>query len=188
MYARLSTCQRIRQTRTRVGCQLFIVLTMACALPGCATQYKPMTWAGGFDDFRITEDTFEVTFRGNRHTLRETVSRYVFRRAAEVTLAHRFTHFTPTLEVDRTSFATVYQSAGYGGINACQPFLYESSGGYSSTIERPAVMMRIQCFNEPLPEVEGLIDAAAFLEYNYPEADEAGTRTDDPPHRGNEGS
>ena len=169
MYARLSTCQRIRQTRTRVGCQLFIVLTMACALPGCATQYKPMTWAGGFDDFRITEDTFEVTFRGNSHTLRETVSRYVFRRSAEVTIAHGFTHFIPILEVDRTSFATVYQSASYGGINACQPFLYESSGGYSSTIERPAVMMRIQCFNEPLPEVEGLIDAAAFLEYNYPE-------------------
>ncbi len=168
MTDRSATNPPIRLTLTRVGLGFLVVMPIACALPGCATPYKPMTWAGGFDDFRITEDTFEVTFRGNSRTARETVSRYVFRRAAEVTIAHGFTHFAPIFEVDRTRVGTVYQSAGYGGVYGHGPYLYDTSGGFSTTIEQPAVMMRIQCFNEPLPDSDGLVDAAKFLEYNYP--------------------
>ena len=168
--------QSARENATQLGRRsLMCVLFAASAvglLSGCATPYKPMGWTGGYDDFRITEDTFEVTFKGNGYTASERVSRYVFRRASEVTLLHGFTHFIPLFEADRTRFSTMYHSSGYATAHATGQTAhgYGSSTGYSSTIEKPGTTMRIRCFNEPVPELDGLIDAHDFLSYNYPEA------------------
>ena len=142
---------RTQMRRTRIAGQV-LCLVCVIVLGGCATKYQPMGFAGGYDDFRITKDTFEITFRGNGRTAAETVSRYVFRRASEVTLLHGFTHFVPLVETDQT------RSYVHG------------SGGNTHTIVRPGLTMRIRCFKNPLSHADGLVEARQFLDLNFPDS------------------
>jgi hypothetical protein len=166
----------MRRLSIRFACQTqiraVIMVSVVALLSGCATQYKPRGWTGGYDDFRISEDAFEVTFKGNGYTASETVSRYVFRRASEVTLSHGFTHFLPLSEMDRSRFGTIYHSSGHATahMSGNTAYGYGTSTGYSSTIKKPGTTMRIRCFKDPLPDVDDLIDAHYFLEHNYPES------------------
>jgi len=137
---------------------------------GCATPYQKMGFGGGYDDFRVTENEFEITFRGNGHTAQEQVSRYVLRRASEVTLQNGYTHFEPMAEQDRTRVGYYHASHGTAYAPRGTRTVYGSSSGYSKPIVKPAKAVRIRCYKPPLPQVEGLVDAEAFLRYNYPEA------------------
>lgn len=128
---------------------LFLVVVIGM---GCATPYQKMGYRGGYDDFRISADTVEVTFRGNGHTSRETVSRYLLRRASEVTLQSGYTHFAPLTETDHSAV-----------------YVYGNDGKVRSGV-KPRLTMRIQCFRSPRDDVPGLIDAQEFLEYNFPQA------------------
>lgn len=128
---------------------LFLAVVFGMA---CATPYQKMGYRGGYDDFRIGEDTVEVTFRGNAHTSRETVSRYLLRRASEVTLKNGYTHFAPLSETDHSAV-----------------YVYGNDGKVRSGV-KPRLTMRIQCFRALQDDVPGLIDAQEFLEYNFPQA------------------
>jgi hypothetical protein len=80
-------------------------LLAASALSGCetATPYQPLhapgsRASGGYYDHQIEANRFEVGFRGNALTSRETVERYLLYRSAELTLAQGFDWFE---DVDR---------------------------------------------------------------------------------------
>jgi len=150
----------------------FSLVCVMSSLSGCATPYQKRGLTGGYDDFRITEDTFEVKFAGDGYTRPEKVGKYVLRRASEVRLLHGFVSFLPLGQTDESGYMTMYSSSGqahaYGDYQAAHA--YGSSSGYGVTIRKPETSMRIKCFNEPSPEIEGLIDARQFLEYNFHEA------------------
>jgi len=148
-----------------------------CLLPiiaGCATPYGKLFGRFGYDDFRITNDVFEVSFSGNAATPPSVASRYVFRRAAEVCLESGFLHFTPLTQTDQSLYGSFNTASGsgqshyYPGSNMA--FSHGSASGISAPFRMPAISMRIKCFGVVPPKVEGVVDAKQFLMFNYPEA------------------
>ena len=139
-----------RISLTRMLVAVFAIgVVSGCATP---TQYQKLAGRFGYNDFRMAADTFEVTFSGNGRTPWETVSSYVMRRAAEVTIGHGFSHF---ITLDRSDQSKTY---------------IRGTDKVTATVVRPAIRLRIRCFKQPLPDSSELIDAREFLVFNYPES------------------
>jgi hypothetical protein len=68
---------------------VFALLMMACS----PTSYRPQTLSGGYSDTRMNADTFNVIFRANRYTSRQTAETYALYRAAELTVESGFDYF-----------------------------------------------------------------------------------------------
>ncbi|WP_066796078.1 CC0125/CC1285 family lipoprotein [Sphingomonas soli] len=97
---------------------LAAALIGSAALGGCmtATPYQPATAsssANGYSDQQIESNRFQVSFRGNSLTARETVERYLLFRAAELTLQRGFDHFI-LVSKDTETQTTTYRSPGFG--------------------------------------------------------------------------
>lgn len=76
-----------------------LALTLSLAVAGCAT---PTTFhpaadttvnSPGYSDKQLSADTYRVNFTGNSVTSRDTVDRYLFYRAAQLTLQKGFRTF-----------------------------------------------------------------------------------------------
>jgi hypothetical protein len=97
---------------------LAVALAGSVALSGCmtATPYQPATTAsaGGYSDQQIESDRFQVSFRGNSLTARETVERYLLFRAAELSLQRGFDHFI-LVSKDTETKTDTYRTPGFGG-------------------------------------------------------------------------
>ena len=78
---------------------LAALATGALLLAGCATEttYRPATGQGfsrtGYSDRMIEPGRFLVSFAGNSVTSRDTVERYLFFRAAELTLQNGYDYY-----------------------------------------------------------------------------------------------
>jgi hypothetical protein len=93
--------------------------TSTLLVAGCATEtrYRPATGQGfsrtGYSDRQIEPGRFLVSFQGNSVTSRDTVERYLFFRAAELTLQQGYDYF---LMADRdTNLQSRTYSTGVGG-------------------------------------------------------------------------
>ncbi|MHC4432499.1 MAG: CC0125/CC1285 family lipoprotein [Planctomycetota bacterium] len=76
--------------------KLIVSLVLVAGLFGCeATPYQKLgtTPAGGHSEEAMSQDTFYVKFSANNHTSPKVVCRYLYRRAAEVTLRYGFQFF-----------------------------------------------------------------------------------------------
>ncbi|AXJ96179.1 MULTISPECIES: CC0125/CC1285 family lipoprotein [unclassified Sphingomonas] len=89
---------------------------------GCATEttYRPATGQGfnrtGYSERRIEPDRFIVSFAGNSVTSRDTVERYLFFRAAELTLQNGYDYFVMAdRDTDRQTRTYTTPGFGYGG-------------------------------------------------------------------------
>ena len=70
-------------------------------LAGCSTNYHQKGFFGdGYSDYRINQDKFAVTFRGNEYTDSENVRRFAMMRAAELTVQNGFHYFKIVSEKD----------------------------------------------------------------------------------------
>jgi len=69
------------------------VIGASIILSSCATPYQPEGLTGGYKDFEINKNTYQVLFRGNGWTSASVVRRYVLRRAAELTLQNHYKYF-----------------------------------------------------------------------------------------------
>ena len=94
--------------------------TSTLMVAGCATEtrYRPATGTGfyrtGFSDRQIEPNRFLVSFQGNSVTSRDTVERYLFFRAAELTLQNGYDSFVMAdRDTDRQS--RTYTTPGFGG-------------------------------------------------------------------------
>ena len=73
---------------------LLLAFLPLLAIAGCATVYqKEGIFSNGYSDFRLSQDTFVVTFRANEHTAPEAVMQYALQRASELVLKKGFSHF-----------------------------------------------------------------------------------------------
>lgn len=70
-----------------------VALSAVCLLTGCATAYQPDGVTGGYSDQRLSADTEQVSFRGNRFNSPETLHSYLLRRCADVTIQNGYTYF-----------------------------------------------------------------------------------------------
>lgn len=72
----------------------FLAILPLISLFGCATVYqKEGVFTNGYSDYRVSPDTFVVTFRANEHTSPENVMQYALKRAAKLAIKNGFTHF-----------------------------------------------------------------------------------------------
>ena len=107
-------------------------LTVLLALSGCATTYQPRGFTGGFRDFKLTDDTYMVSFLANAFTSPEAVQIYLLYRCAELTVEKGFEYFVQTESVSQSQTG---QNPLAGGPVITKP-------GHATTIrmfrERPA--------------------------------------------------
>ncbi|HVF93474.1 MAG TPA: hypothetical protein VM900_04090 [Sphingomonas sp.] len=100
---------------------------------GCATEttYRPATGQGfartGYSDRQIEPNRFLVSFSGNSVTSRDTVERYLFFRAAELTLQNGFDYFVMA-DRDTDRQTQTYTTPGFGGFGG-GGFGYGGFGG-----------------------------------------------------------
>ncbi len=94
--------------------------TSTLMVAGCATEtrYRPATGQGfnrtGYSDRRIEPNRFLVNFQGNSVTSRDTVERYLFFRAAELTLQNGYDYFVMA-DRDTDRQTRTYSTPGFGG-------------------------------------------------------------------------
>ena len=62
-------------------------------LIGCATTYHPENLTGGYTDFRQTDTTYRVRFKGNNYTSHDKVEQFLLYRCAELTTQLGYDHF-----------------------------------------------------------------------------------------------
>jgi hypothetical protein len=76
------------------------LLLAACAVN--PTPYQPLGEEGGFEETRLQERIFRVSFRGNRYTAETDVIDFLFLRSAELTRQNGFSHFAVQQDFGRT--------------------------------------------------------------------------------------
>ncbi|RIJ14241.1 hypothetical protein D1227_16215 [Henriciella mobilis] len=92
---------------------LLTALVSATLLAACqtATPYGPMDGQYGYSDQQIESDRYQVAFRGNSATPRETVEAFLLYRAAELTVANGADYF---MVVERaTDTSSTWRAAGH---------------------------------------------------------------------------
>lgn len=72
--------------RMVVGC-------LALLVAGCVTTYQPRGAGGGYQDEKISEDTYRVTYYASGSTSRPVLLKYFLYRCAELTLANGYPYF-----------------------------------------------------------------------------------------------
>ena len=129
----------------------------ALLLAGCSTSYHQKGFFGdGYTDYRVNQDKFAVTFRGNEYTDSEDVRRFALTRAAELTLQNGFRYFKVLSEKDVSRQAVETSTTEHD----------ESVVTRKVKKQAPGIDLMIRCFDQ---EPDGdAIDAREFLSYNQP--------------------
>ena len=94
------------------------VLMLAMAACATSTPYGPASSSGGygFNEQRIEDNRYRISFRGNSLTSRETVENFLLFRAAELTVQNGYDYFI-VVEGDtetRTSYSIPANPAFFG--------------------------------------------------------------------------
>jgi len=137
----------------------FILTTglITLLLAGCATSYHQKGFFGdGYSDYRVNQDKFAVTFRGNEFTDSEDVRRFALVRAAELTLQNGFRYFKILSEKD-VSRQAVETSTKENEISTLRRKVKKQA---------PGIDLMIRCFDQQ-PDGDA-IDAREFISYNQP--------------------
>ena len=132
---------------------------LICILGCRATPYQKLgtTSTGGYSDKRISDNIFYIRFIANSNTPARVVCRYLYRRAAEVTLENGFLYFTVMRGPDQlTERREFYPSEDY--FKDMEPPL-EADVPVSHWLK-----MTIQCYvNLPEEYDMRIIDAREYL-------------------------
>ena len=138
---------------------IMISLAILICIGACQpTSYQRVgtTLRGGYSDGRFSEDTFYVKFVANYNTSTDTLQKYLYRRAAELTVRHGFRYFAVVRDsCPLTKYQIKYQSredaqAGIDGMDVEVP-------------AKGTLHMTIQCFTDGQNAVDTrLIDAKTY--------------------------
>ncbi len=135
---------------------VFVVASLGCQ----TTRYQRLgsTPAGGYSEKLMSQNTFFIKFSASNHTSPEVVRRYLYRRAAEVTVRHGFTYFAlirgPSSLTERMRF------------DASQDSYDDRAAPIEVDVPQAnRLQMVIQCFRE-MPEQSDIhpVNAKEYLE------------------------
>lgn len=141
-------------------------------IASCATGYHPMSLSGGFEEFRLGEDTYSVTFSGNEYTNRDKAYQYALRRSAELTRLNGYRYFKivdsvstvnlKTYETPVTETTTTDSSSNHRHYRRHHSTTSTTtiSGGQLVTVEIPTTVMKIKMSRN---NGAGLMDAEVIL-------------------------
>lgn len=135
--------------------KLILLGLINCFLASCSTSYHQRGFLGnGYSDYRMNQDRFSVTFRGNEYTDVEDVRRFAIMRAAELTLQNGFYYFTIVSERDLSRYL-VEQSVSE---NKDYTFTRKEKK------QAPGINLVIRCYHDNYKN--DTINAREFLSYN----------------------
>jgi hypothetical protein len=99
-----------------------LTLAALALLGGCVaprpTPYQPLQVdGGGYEETRLQENMYRVSFRGNRYTSEQDVIDFLYLRCAELTLAAGYSHFEVVENYGSLQFKAVpyYRDSLSGG-------------------------------------------------------------------------
>jgi hypothetical protein len=133
------------------------VLTLLAAISfsgGCATPYASESFLGGYDEVRLSENVFRVSFSGNGYTSSKRATNLCMLRCAELALINGFKYFSlidSSKDVSKSSFTTpstsvtsgTYHQYGSGGsLNA----VTTNYGGQTYHVSKPSSNNTIVCY------------------------------------------
>ena len=140
-----------------------LTVAMACTglLSGCLmpSQYAPMRNYDGYDDTRLQENVFAVSFAGNEVTGQQRAQDFALLRCAEVTLANGFRYFT-TADSTQTVRNESYQTIQSSPIRYNRYRSYETSTTLTS---RPQSGLTIVCYQDKPDSKAGILYDAQYL-------------------------
>lgn len=95
-----------------------ILLCLALvSLAACQTPYQPEGLGGGYEDVRLSDDTFEIRARGNGYSTEGHTRDIILLRAAELAKQNGFTHFQ-ILDGSMRQSQRTYTTPGYSSTTA----------------------------------------------------------------------
>ena len=118
---------RARITSAGALWALVFLLTLLAACAAKPTPYQPREKDKdeGYEEQRLQERVWRISFRANRHTREEDIVDYLFLRSAELTAQSGYTHFLVETDYSRTQTAAsgaprtgVSMGFGAGGSNS----------------------------------------------------------------------
>ncbi len=93
--------------------QFFAALFLA-ACSANPTPYQPLGEEGGYEETRLQQSVYRVSFKGNRNTRETDVLDFLFLRSAELTVKNGFTHFVIQENFGRTQIDLQAEAYGSG--------------------------------------------------------------------------
>ena len=162
-------------------------------LVGCATMYHPVGITGGYNETRLDENVFTVTFRGNGYTSTQRAENFALLRAAECSLENGYKYFVifkSNTQISNSTFTTPTRSTTTqndtrvisGSIISKNPsnviegsvikrnpsYTTVTTGGQTFTTKKPVVTLAFICFAEK-PETDQMVFSAEFLQNSLKE-------------------
>ncbi|EHL32682.1 CC0125/CC1285 family lipoprotein [Legionella drancourtii] len=151
--------------------KIIAITPLLFLLFSCATGYHPMSLTGGFEDFKLANDTYSVKFLGNEYTNRDQAYKYALRRSAELTTQNGYRYFkiidsnssvsTKTYETPVTETTTTDSKSDYHHRHRHSTTSTTIiSGGQEVTVEIPTTYMKIKMYKN---NIGGALDAEVIL-------------------------
>lgn len=73
--------------------KIFIVFSLSLALGACQTGYQKTSFTGGFEEIKLSEDSYRISVRGNGFTSTERAEEIALLRASELTISSGYDRF-----------------------------------------------------------------------------------------------
>jgi hypothetical protein len=143
-------------------------IALLCA--SCATPFQRIGFMGGYSETQLSENIFQVFFRGNGYTSEERASDFSLLRSAELALAFGFKYFiiidtgsSTKLSTYTTPRTTHTNGSGtISGNTVLGTATSYSTGGQTYLISRPRATNTIICFKDR-PDFSGIYFNAEFV-------------------------
>jgi len=149
---------------------LFPVIIAALSLSACATPYTHDGALGGYNDTRLAENVFQVSFQGNGYTSEQRVADFTLLRSAEVAMQNGYNYFIIVKEHESArsgAFTTPTSSYTTGSVYGSGNYAYGSAtttttGGQTFLFSIPSSRNTIVCYKDK-PEINGLVYNAKIV-------------------------
>lgn len=143
----------------------------ACTTP--PTPYQPLAEDGGYEETRLQDNVWRVSFKGNRVTPETDVLDFLYLRCAELTIQSGYTHFLLKENQSKTQTGTRSSSVRFGlgfgsgtssgawGMGAGFPM----DSGHETYVAYHLGLFIIQMMNEDeIEDKKAVFDAAYLIE------------------------
>ena len=152
--------------RTLLSC-----VALPLFLMGCATTYQSQGFSGGFEETRLAEDVFQVTFNGNGYTSDQRASDLSLLRSADLTLLNGYRYFAlmgGDVSSKNYSYTTPERTVTTGTVqtygNTSQVNAYSQTyGGQTYSVSKPTATKLFQMFRDRPQLATGLAFDAKFV-------------------------
>lgn len=151
--------------------KLIATLLLTSLLTACATPYQSTGLRGGYSDTQLSDNTFQVYFRGNGLTSQHRSNDFALLHASQLTLDHGFNYFTlsDAKTYDTTSTYTTPKTTTYYP-GSTVPSIYGggamtsiSTGGSTETVNHPHSVGIITCYKTKPTSADGVVYDAKLI-------------------------